>query len=264
MFHHWSQFRHAKEKIVGNEKIENTAGGSHSSHSGEAFGSPHEEQSPGVPYKPKASDNSPKTDLPGNKTGASGSEPSSSTAFPAALGGVVHVAVSPSVSGDPSNPGAAIDPKSATSQQSSQALGASVDASAPNVCQSMKAGNIFVPISSAAPVVPNRPNHPVSKYAIRSRTTPVSNTNQTPLGPAPQSPLQTNKFYANLFLGEQTNSAWTQPYSLWWSKGRGNANSWGMSVTHIEKNAVARGPNNSYGACNYFFGPIGTILLPVT
>lgn len=46
------------------------------------------------------------------------------------------------------------------------------------------------------------------------------------------SPVGTNKFYAGFFLGAQTNPVWTHPYSLQWSKGIGNANSWGISIAH--------------------------------
>lgn len=46
------------------------------------------------------------------------------------------------------------------------------------------------------------------------------------------SPIGTNKFYAGFFLGAQTNPVWTHPYSLQWSKGTGNAKSWGISIAH--------------------------------
>lgn len=49
-----------------------------------------------------------------------------------------------------------------------------------------------------------------------------------------KSPIATNKFYAGFFLGTQSNAVWTHPYSLAWSKGTGNAKSWGLSVSHIE------------------------------
>lgn len=46
------------------------------------------------------------------------------------------------------------------------------------------------------------------------------------------SPIGTNKFYASFFLGAQTAPVWTHPYSLQWSKGTGNAKSWGISIAH--------------------------------
>jgi endo-1,3(4)-beta-glucanase len=119
--------------------------------------------------------------------------------------------------------------------------------------------NIFKAFSNDPPPIATRPDHPVPKTAIRSRSKPVSDTQLTPLLPAGNTPLETNKFYSNLFLGGQSSAAWSQPYSLWWSKGRGNAQSWGMSVTHIERDGIAYGPMNAHNACNFFFGPVGRL-----
>ncbi|KAF6221390.1 hypothetical protein HO133_002245 [Letharia lupina] len=78
---------------------------------------------------------------------------------------------------------------------------------------------------------------------------------------APQSsPVSTNKFYANLFLGIQSQGVWTHPYSVTWSKGSGNIGSWGMAVSHIDANQRADGPQNTAlpGApIQYFINPIG-------
>ena len=121
-------------------------------------------------------------------------------------------------------------------------------------------GNIFAPIPHAeAPQIASRPDHPVPRSAIRTRNRPVSDTQLSPLGPVGNTPLETNRFYSNLFLGSQSCPAWTQPYSIWWSKGRGNCQSYGMSITHIERDSLAYGPMNTYNCCNYFFGPIGKL-----
>jgi endo-1,3(4)-beta-glucanase len=74
--------------------------------------------------------------------------------------------------------------------------------------------NPFAAISNEPPVIPMRPDHPVPRTSIRTR----SGNN---LGSTPTTPLHTNKFYANFYLEDQSMSTWTQPYSLWWSKGRG-------------------------------------------
>ena len=78
---------------------------------------------------------------------------------------------------------------------------------------------------------------------------------------APQNgPLSTNKFYANFFLGNQNQGVWTHPYSLTWSKGRGNLKSWGMAVSHIDANQRAYGPQDSKipgSPVQYFINPIG-------
>ena len=73
-------------------------------------------------------------------------------------------------------------------------------------------------------------------------------------------PASTNKFYANLFLGSQSQGVWTHPYSVAWSKGSGNAGSWGISVSHIDANQRADGPQNYAlpGApIQYFINPVG-------
>lgn len=82
-------------------------------------------------------------------------------------------------------------------------------------------------------------------------------------------PVSTNKFYANLFLGTQGQGIWTHPYSLTWSKGSGNAKSWGIAVSHIEANQRADGPQNTeiHGhPVKYFINPIGiqSIILSAT
>lgn len=65
-------------------------------------------------------------------------------------------------------------------------------------------------------------------------------------------PISTNKFYANFFLGSQGSSVWTHPYSLTWAKGTGDT--WGMAVTHVEREQFAWGPGD---VPKYFIGPIG-------
>ena len=73
-------------------------------------------------------------------------------------------------------------------------------------------------------------------------------------------PVSTNKFYANLFLGSQGQGVWTHPYSVTWSKGGGNARSWGLAVSHIDANQRAEGPHNTAlpgSPVQYFINPIG-------
>lgn len=65
-------------------------------------------------------------------------------------------------------------------------------------------------------------------------------------------PIETNKFYANLFLGSQGSGVWTHPYSLTWAKGHGNT--WGMAVVHVERSQLAWGEGD---VPRYFIGPIG-------
>lgn len=77
------------------------------------------------------------------------------------------------------------------------------------------------------------------------------------LGIQQSSPISTNKFYQNFFLGSQTSIAVLHPYSVAWVKGGGVTQSWGLSVSHIDPDQFAFGPKNAYGANSYFINPIG-------
>ena len=106
--------------------------------------------------------------------------------------------------------------------------------------------DIFQPIALGA--VPsnivNRGDHPVPKLGIVNTTSPV----------------ETNKFYANFFLGTQTSTTFTHPYSVAWSKGTGNAMSYGMSISHIDEDQKVYGPVNpniTGSPASYFINPIG-------
>ncbi|KAI9838364.1 MAG: hypothetical protein M1819_005632 [Sarea resinae] len=104
----------------------------------------------------------------------------------------------------------------------------------------MLSNNIFVPVATGPlpAVIGSRSDHPVPRQGIIQDGKPIS----------------TNKFYANLFLGNQNQGAWTHPYSLSWAKGTGNAGSWGLSISHIEPTQRAYGPGNPV---QYFINPIG-------
>jgi endo-1,3(4)-beta-glucanase len=100
--------------------------------------------------------------------------------------------------------------------------------------------NIFVSIASGNPPaqVSRRADHPVSQLGITRQ----------------DSPVHTNKFYANFFLGTQHQPVWTHPYSLQWADGSGNLVSYGMSVSHIERKQLAYGPGDP---AQYFINPVG-------
>lgn len=113
---------------------------------------------------------------------------------------------------------------------------------APTVAAGPLASNIFVPIATDAPPASlgSRPDHPVPRLGI-SRTSPVG----------------TNKFYANFFLGSQTAGTWTHPYSVAWSKGGGATGSWGMTIQQLEDNQKVFGPNLAANPVEYYINPIG-------
>lgn len=107
----------------------------------------------------------------------------------------------------------------------------------------MASENIFTLLSKDAPpsVIASRPDHPVKRLGITAQ----------------KGRLSTNKFYANFFLGKQDQPSWTHPYSLLWSKGGGASKSWGLSVSHIEANQRAFGPDPKANPVEYFVNPSG-------
>lgn len=64
-------------------------------------------------------------------------------------------------------------------------------------------------------------------------------------------PVETNKFYGNMLLGNQTNPVWTHPYSLWCAK---DPSFYGMAVSHTTANQRVYGPGSPP---QYFFSPNG-------
>ncbi|KAF2203883.1 glycoside hydrolase [Delitschia confertaspora ATCC 74209] len=99
--------------------------------------------------------------------------------------------------------------------------------------------NVFVPMATDAPpaVITVRDDHPLKPLNLKNKD---------------NKPIETNKFYANLFLGTQTQPVWTHPYSLAWSKGK--SNSYGLAVAHIERSQLAWADGNPP---QYFIGPVG-------
>lgn len=63
-------------------------------------------------------------------------------------------------------------------------------------------------------------------------------------------PIQTNNFYNNLTLGDQTNPVWTQPYSLWLTNDPGQM--YGLAFNHTDAGQRVFGPEDKN---LYFFNP---------
>lgn len=106
--------------------------------------------------------------------------------------------------------------------------------------------DIFQPIALGQPPtnIEQRSGHPVQRQGISNST----------------GPLQTNKFYQNLVLGSQGSPAFVMPYSLTWSKGSGNAQSWGMAIAHIDDSQKVFGPPNTAipnSPYSYYINPLG-------
>lgn len=108
----------------------------------------------------------------------------------------------------------------------------------------MASPDIFAdPIATAAPPgnIQVRDDHPVPRKGITS-------------GP----PLQTNKFYSNFFLGDQTAPTYTFPYSITWSAGKDPSGSYGLAVSHIDPNQRAFGDTKpESGAASWYINPVG-------
>lgn len=67
-------------------------------------------------------------------------------------------------------------------------------------------------------------------------------------------PVETNKFYGNMLLGDQTLPVWTHPYSVWFSK---DLNYEGLAVHHVPNSDRVYGPDANSNPVQYFFGPVG-------
>lgn len=108
----------------------------------------------------------------------------------------------------------------------------------------MASSDIFAePIATTAPPsqIQVRDDHPVPRKGITS-------------GP----PLQTNKFYSNFFLGDQTAPTYTFPYSVSWAAGRDPSGSYGIAISHIDPDQRVFGDKKPVtGAASYFINPVG-------
>jgi endo-1,3(4)-beta-glucanase len=106
-----------------------------------------------------------------------------------------------------------------------------------------QAGNVFAnPIGTNAPPasIPQRDDHPVARQGIIK-----------------DGVLQTNKFYSGFYLEDQKTPVYTFPYSLQWAKGGGAAESWGISISHIEASQRVFGEIEHNGAVAYYLNPVG-------
>ncbi|OJJ75131.1 hypothetical protein ASPBRDRAFT_53082 [Aspergillus brasiliensis CBS 101740] len=151
----------------------------------------------------------------------------------------------------PSSSASLVQPTSSASSPTTASQTTQADISttltvAPSSITSMSGQDVFVPLATGPipQTITARNDHPVPKKGIENVTTPI----------------ETNKFYAALFLGSQTNTTFTHPYGLTWAKGSGNAQSYGMAISHNEVNVVANGPTNTNipgNPISYYINPIG-------
>ncbi|EXJ92034.1 hypothetical protein A1O3_00584 [Capronia epimyces CBS 606.96] len=124
------------------------------------------------------------------------------------------------------------------------------------------AQDVFLPVGGGLPSqIPPRGDNPVQPTGV-TNLNPNSHPNSHP-------PIATNKFYANFLLGDQSQPTWTHPYSVSWSKGGGNAASFGLAISHIDSDQKVLGqphPEIPGSPDQYFFSPVGiqSIILSAT
>ena len=110
--------------------------------------------------------------------------------------------------------------------------------------------DLFTPISTNAPptVFTRRSTHPAPRLSI-----------------VDTGPLETNKFYSNLYLSSQAAPVFTYPYSVWFSKGNtlsdGTREPFGLSISHVDQNQRSFGPTHQVGttsttAIEFYLSPV--------
>jgi endo-1,3(4)-beta-glucanase len=78
------------------------------------------------------------------------------------------------------------------------------------------------------------------------------------LGITKNGPIETNKFYGNFHLGNQTSPTYLHPYSVAWPRGQGAPGTWGLAVSHVEPKQRVYGKTKPVtGAVSYFINPVG-------
>ncbi|RLV85162.1 Endo-13 [Meyerozyma sp. JA9] len=130
---------------------------------------------------------------------------------------------------------------SATSASSaSSALSSSPGTGAKAAANSAYSGDLFKAIAS---------DEPLSLFPRKelplSIPSGVSNDNV---------PYETNKFFVNLFLDDQTDMIWSYPYGMYWKK----TDYYGFAVQHTNKTNRVFGSSdtNNKGVDSYYFNPI--------
>ncbi|KAG7844712.1 hypothetical protein KL941_003452 [Ogataea angusta] len=109
----------------------------------------------------------------------------------------------------------------------------------------MASGNLFGPISCDPPAVPAGSVHPVPLPSFYKQ----------------DKPIQTNNFYGNLLVGEQTLPVWTHPYSVWYSK---EPDFIGLGISHTANSQKVFGDDPNANPVKYFFNPVGICSLMLT
>ncbi|ODV97909.1 hypothetical protein PACTADRAFT_38201 [Pachysolen tannophilus NRRL Y-2460] len=72
------------------------------------------------------------------------------------------------------------------------------------------------------------------------------------------SPIETNSFYGNLLVDNQTAPVWTHPYSMWYTANREDEQQFfGWAISHVTSDQRVFGPNPNDDRIQYYFNPAG-------
>ncbi|KAH3660410.1 hypothetical protein OGAPHI_006996 [Ogataea philodendri] len=104
-------------------------------------------------------------------------------------------------------------------------------------------GDIFKAISTSKPS---------SSFSQQASTVSV------PSGVTKNGAVQTNNFWGNLTLDDQTSYVFTHPYSIWYST---KTSYQGLAVSHQTAAQRIYGDTDTEGAASYFYAPSGNICL---
>lgn len=128
--------------------------------------------------------------------------------------------------------------------------------------------------SSSVPILPDRPGSSSIKSSVTPKvsdddlfSTPIAtgkpsdkfkskNHPQPPVGcevTSSSQPIQTNNFYNNMTLEDQTFPVWTQPYSLWLTKDPGQDP--GIAFNHTTAAQRVYGPEPDVNPVQFYFNP---------
>ncbi len=79
------------------------------------------------------------------------------------------------------------------------------------------------------------------------------------LAPAEESavPIQTNKFYTELFLGDQKGTIYPTPYTMRWS-------GTGIDIGHSDADQRVYGPDPNLETVQYYFNPVGIVSISLS
>ncbi|KAK9454508.1 endo-1,3(4)-beta-glucanase [Dipodascopsis uninucleata] len=108
--------------------------------------------------------------------------------------------------------------------------------------------DLFQPIAKTSP-------HP--RFSRKDHPQPPKSWKESEIKHDEESskPISTNKFYANLFLGNQDQPVFMYPYTIWWNRGAGEH--WGVGISHTSKEQRVFGPDSNSITSQFMFHPLG-------